>query len=275
MKTRIFAILALLILVSGCARTARIRRPSVTEAASQEIAEPKASFTVGEKFTYLIAWKGIRVGTATITVEELTTFKEYEVYKIVVAAKTNDFLSKLFRVEDTFTSYMDKDKLISRHYEAVQREGKYKKDIVVDYDFENYIATYKNLRDGSVKTASIKENVQDPVSAAYFFRTVPVRVGDKIEVTVNLNEKNYDIHADIDKSASITLPEIGTFDAFLIRPYVKLKGKRQRRGKVWGYLSRDERRLALFWVVKVLEIPWIGEVTATLKKVEYISPSKD
>ena len=275
MKKRIFVILALLAFVSGCAKTARIGRASIGEMASQEIAEPESSFTVGERFTYLIAWKGIPVGTATATIEALTTFKEYEVYKIVVTVKTNDFLSKLFRVEDRFTSYMDKDALISRHYEAVQREGKYRKNLVVDYDFQKYIATYKNLKDGSVKVSPIEKNVQDPVSAAYFFRTVPVRIGDEIKITVNLNEKNYDIFADIDKSATITLPEMGTFDAFLIRPYVKLKGKRERRANVWGYLSGDKNRLPLLWVLKVLEIPWIGEVTATLKKVEYISPSQN
>lgn len=275
MKKRIFVILALLAFVSGCAKTARIGRPSIGEMASQEIAEPESSFTVGERFTYLIAWKGIPVGTATATIEALTTFKEYEVYKIVVTVKTNDFLSKLFRVEDRFTSYMDKDALISRHYEAVQREGKYRKNLVVDYDFQKYIATYKNLKDGSVKVSPIEKNVQDPVSAAYFFRTVPVRIGDEIKITVNLNEKNYDIFADIDKSATITLPEMGTFDAFLIRPYVKLKGKRERRANVWGYLSGDKNRLPLLWVLKVLEIPWIGEVTAALKKVEYISPSQN
>ncbi|MEE9500291.1 MAG: DUF3108 domain-containing protein [Candidatus Omnitrophota bacterium] len=273
MKKRIFAILVLVAFTAGCAKTARIGRPPISEMASQEIAEPKPSFIVGEKFTYLIAWKGIPVGTATATIEELTTFKEYEVYKIVVIAETNDFLSKLYRVEDRFTSYMDKDKLVSRHYEAIQREGKYRKHLVVDYDFQKYIATYKNLKDGSVKTCRIEKNVQDPVSAAYFFRTVPLRVGDKIKIIVNLNEKNYDIFGAIDKRASITLSEMGTFDAFLIKPYVKLKGKRLRRANVWGYLSADKKRLGLFWVLKVLEIPWIGEVTATLKKVEYISSS--
>jgi len=274
MKKRIFIILMLVVFTAGCAKTARIRRPSVNKVVSEEIASPAPSLTVGERFTYLIAWKGVPVGTATTTIEGLTTFKGYEVYKIVVTVKTNDFLSKLYKIEDTFISYMDKDKLISRHYETVQREGNYRKSLVVDYDFQKYIATYKNLKDGSVKTCPIEKNVQDPVSAAYFFRTVPVKVGDKIKITVNLNEKNYDLFGNVEKRASITLSELGTFDAFLIRPYVKLKGKRQRRASVWGYFSADKKRLGLFWVLKVLEIPWIGEVTATLKKVEYISPSQ-
>ena len=270
MKRRIFIILLLLAFTAGCARTARITRPSIGEKFSEEIAEPKKLFTVGERFTYLTAWKGIPVGTATATIEELTTFEGYEVYKIVVVAKTNDFLSKIYKVDDTFISYMDKDKLISRHYETVQREGNYKKDLVVNYDFQKNIATYKNLRDGSVKTCPIEKNVQDPVSAAYYCRTIPISVGDKIKITVNLNEENYEVFGNIEKRARITLSEIGTFDAFLIKPYVKLDGKRQRRASAWGYFSADEKRLCLYGVIKVLEIPWIGEISATLKKVEYL-----
>ncbi|MGB2705990.1 MAG: DUF3108 domain-containing protein [Candidatus Omnitrophota bacterium] len=270
MKKRILLILLLVVFAAGCAGTARIRRTEVSETVREEIVKPESFFTVGEKFTYLVAWKGIPVGRATSTIEELTTFKEYRVYKIVLRARTNKFLSKLFKVDDTFTTYMDKDMLISRRYEAVIREGRYKKDLVVDYDFKKCLAIYKNLMDGSVNTLPVEKDVQDPVSAAYFLRTIPVTVGDKIKINVNLNEKNYRVLGDIEKRALVTLPEIGTFEAFLVRPYVKLNGKRQRKGSAWGYLSADRRRLGLFAVVKVLEIPWIGEVTATLKKVEYL-----
>ncbi|MBL7156937.1 MAG: DUF3108 domain-containing protein [Candidatus Omnitrophica bacterium] len=273
MKKRIFVLLLLLLFAAGCARTAKIRRLAVRDSAGEEIAKPSARFTVGERFTYVAAWKGIHVGRVTATIEDLIRFKGYEVYKIVVVAKTSDFLSKLFKVEDTFISYMDKDKLISRGFEATIREGRYKKDLVVDYDFEKCVATFKNLRDGTVKTCPIEENVQDPISAAYFFRTIPVKVGDRIKLTVNLNEKNYEVFGNIEKSSITTVPAIGTFNAFLVRPYIKLKGKLERRGKAWGYFSQDEKRIGLYMVVKVLEIPWIGEITATLERVEYLQAS--
>ncbi|MCQ9207158.1 MAG: DUF3108 domain-containing protein [Omnitrophica bacterium] len=269
MKKFLLMLLPVIMLVSGCAGTAKIRRPSVSEVSAGKVALPTASLTVGEKFTFLVAWKGIPVGRATATVESLMNFKEYEVYKVVVTAKTNKFLSKLFRVEDTFTSYVDKEKLISRHYEAIIREGRYKKDLVVDYDLDRGIAINTNLLDGTVKESPIEKDVHDPISAAYSLRTMPIKVGDEVRMTVNLNEKNYKVIADVEKAARIDLPKVGEFGAFLIRPYVILEGKRQKRGKAWGYLSTDKKRLAAYIAVRVLEIPWIGEVTATLEKVEY------
>lgn len=275
MKRVVLLIVALAIFAQGCAGTAKIRRPTAGKAASEEVAEPQPALTVGEKLIFRAAWKGLSVGHGSATVEELTTFKGYEVYKVVIVARTNKVLSKLFKVEDTFTSYIDKNMLTSRRYEAIIREGRYKKDLVVDYDFEKNIAIYTNLKDGSVKTCPVEKNVHDPISAAYFFRTMPIKVGDKIKLTINLNEKNYEVIADIEKRVNINIAALGSFDAFLVRPYVRLHGKRQRRAKGWGYITTSAKRLCPYIAVKVLEIPWIGVVTATLEKVEYVAPVKD
>jgi len=255
---------------AGCAQTAKIKKPFLKKEPIKKIEEMEPLFTVGERFTYIIAWKGIHVGTATAMIEKIMTFKGHKVYKIVVKARTNDFLDKLYKVDDTFISYMDKDLLISRHYEAIRSEGNYRKDLVVDYDFTNNLAIYKNLRDGSVKTAPIKEDVQDPISAAYLFRIAPAEVGKNITITVNLNEKNYYIAADIEKIVKITVPELGAWDAFLVKPRIKLENERFKKAKAWGYISSDKKRLGLYIILDVLSIPWVGRITATLKKIEYV-----
>jgi len=274
MKRQILIILALVLVTTGCARTAVIRRPTVSEASLVEIENPEPRFTVGERLTYFAAWKGIPIGSATATIEELTTFKGHEVYKIKVVATTNKFLSKLFPVKDIYTSYMDKSKLISRRYEASLREGRYKKDLVVDYDSKKNVATYTNLTDGSVKMCPTGKDVRDPICAAYYLRTIPLKLGDRIDIEMNLCVNNYEVIGDIAERVSVSIPKMGTFQAFLIRPYVKLHGVRQRRANAWGYLSADKKRIALFIVVRVLEIPWIGNVTATLQKIENIAPAQ-
>ena len=267
MKKVILCILAL-VLIAGCARTARIKRVSVKKPVQKEAAATERHLNVGEKLTYLVAWKSIPVGLATVTLEEITKIEDYRVYKIVLVAQTNKFLSKIFPVRDTLISYVDTEKIISRRYEAVIREGRYKKDLIVDYDPVKQVATYKNSRDGTVKTCAIQKDVRDPVCAAYYLRTIPLTLGGNIKLTVNLCENNYEIFAEISEEADIDLGKLGSFGAYLIKPCVMLKGEPQKRGKARGYVSTDEKRLPLFIVVKVLEIPWIGEVTATLKKIE-------
>lgn len=267
----LFVILAALA-TGGCAGTAIIRRAPLEELVLAEIPEPKPYLTVGEKLTFRAAWKGISIGRGTAFVSELTKHKGYDVYKVVVKARTNAFLSKLFRVDDTFTSYIDKHTLTTRGFEGIIREGRYKKDVIVDFDFEKNIASYTNTRDGTVKTAPIEKDIHDPISAAYSFRTSVFKGGEKIRYIVNLNEKNYEIIVNIGDMAKITIPGLGSFNAFLVEPYVRLGGKRQNRGKAWGYITADEKRIPPFVAVRVLEIPWIGQVTATLENVEYVSP---
>jgi hypothetical protein len=252
-----------------------IKEKVTTLSASEKITSFNEPFTVGERFHYIIAWQGIPVGEATATIESLINFNNYEVYKIVVKAQTNDFLSKLFKIDDTFISYMDRNRLISRHYEAIIREGKYKKDLVVDYDFENLTATYTNLQDGSVKQCQIEKDVQDPVSAAYYFRTIPMDEGKEIELVVNHSEKNFKIYGDVEGKTEFDAQNIGTFEAFLIKPYLKTGDKKLRHTNIWGYLSADEKKLILYVNIKALEIPWLGEVTATLDRIEYISPTEN
>jgi len=267
----VFAVLAPVIFTSGCAGTAKICHGKTRKSISQKSVASEASFIVGEKFTYLAAWKGIPVGSATVTLEELTIVNGFEVYKIVVRAQTNKFLSRIFKVDDVFTSYMDKDKLVSRRYEGLIREGNYRKNLIVNYDDKKNLAVYRNLTDGSTKTCLTLENVRDPICAAYFFRTIPLKTGDQVQMAVNLCENNYELIGNIMKTADVDLAGLGRFNAFLVEPYIKLKGKLQKRATARGYISADKKRLGLFMVLRVLEIPWIGEVTATLKKVEYVN----
>ena len=274
MKVKALVVLTLVLFISGCAGTAAVKRIAPGETTPESVTKPNSTFTVGEKLTLEGAWQGINIGNATATIEELMTFRGYEVYKIVVVAKTNKFLFKLFPVEDIFTSYVDSTTFTSRHYEAKRREGNYRKHLVVDYDFDKLTATYTNLKDGTVKTSTIVKDVHDPISASYFCRTIPINVGEEVKIKVNLNEKNYEITAPIVKKVSMTISDLGTFEAFLVKPYIKLDGKRQKRARTWGYISTGEKRLPLYGDVKVLEIPLVGNVTGILKKVEYIEPVK-
>ncbi len=269
MKRNIIFPVLLSLVIAGCGNMSVIT--PIHNARVPQITDPntRGNIKVGEKLSFLIAWKGIPVGHATSEVKELTTLEGRPVYKIVVNARGTDFLNKFFTVEDTFISYADKETLESRRFEATIREGNYKKDLVVTYDVDKKIAYYKNERDGTVKTCPVNGNTYDPVCAAYYLRTLPIRVGESPAAFITVSEKNYAVRADVESVAAVSMPGMNESEAFLIRPRVKEEGKDFKRGKAWGYMSTDEKRLILFVFVNVLEIPWIGGVTARLEKIEY------
>lgn len=259
--------------VSGCAISYRarikktIRKEGQRLSASEiKIELPKRAFKVGEFLTYNVRWIGVPVGSITASVNGIKKINERDCYEIELRAQTNDFCSAIYRIEDRFVSYMDVQTLATLRHEVYRREGRYKKDAVTDFDQENHRAHFKNFLDGSEKDFEIPPNVQDTLSAAYYFRTIPTKVGDNVQYYVCNNEANYTLFAVIKDKKFLKLHKLGIFEAFYLQPYAKLKGEKVKKGKVSGYFSCDEQRIPLLAIVKA---PIFTAVTAELAKIEY------
>ncbi len=255
--------------MSGCASTGVVRSiKAAGEISEEEIIDLMSAkileFHVGKRFIFLIAWNRIPMGRIIAEIPEIKEYKGRDVYVVRIVTESNDFLSKIYRVEDTYTSYVDVENMTSRRYEADRKEGNYRKHLVVEYDFNKYEAIYTNLVDGSVKRCTIEDNVQDPVSAICYFMTIPVKPGDEIGITINLNEKNYKLFGKVGRAEMLKLSRIGEWPAFKIRPYAELDKKRVEKGKVWMYFSADKNRYPLQATVL---IPF-GKVTAVLRSIE-------
>ena len=257
-------------LASGCASTAKIRPiSSVKELTEQQVVSSMAEkprFYTHKRLTYVMAWNGIPVGRIMAESGDIIDYEGYKVYTLKLVTESNKFLSKIYRVEDTYTSYIDTTTMTSRFYEADRKEGNYRKHLVVKYDFQKNEAIYTNLTDGSVKTCSIKKIVQDPLSSICYFMTLPLKPGEEVNFYVNLNEKNYDLSGKVETIDVIKIPRLGNFPAFKIRPYVTLEGAEVKKGRAWLYFAAEGNRYPLFGVVR---IPF-GRVTATLVSIEDI-----
>jgi hypothetical protein len=226
----------------------------------------KREFLTHKRMIFKIAWNGIPVGRVIAKSDETIEYGGRKAYVVKVVTESNEFISKIYRVEDTYTSYVDAETMTSLRYEADRKEGRYRKHAVVEYDFPKKEAVCTNLRDGSVKRCAINDQVHDPVSAFCYFMTLPVNQGEKMYISVNLNEKNYDIYGTAEDIGVVKLPRLGEFPAFMIRPYVYLKNEEYRRGKAWMYFAAGEKRYPLYGVVSII----FGKVTATLDSVEDI-----
>ncbi|MBD3379309.1 MAG: DUF3108 domain-containing protein [Candidatus Omnitrophica bacterium] len=264
----IFVLLSLL--SSGCASTGKIKqlgevggvtRETVTAGMSRRV-----DFPTDIRFTYLMAWNGVPIGKIIATSYGIKEYRGRDVYVVSVVTESNRFLSKIYRVEDVYTSYIDTETMTSMRFEADRREGNYRKHLVVEYDFEDMQAIHTNLTDGSVKKCAIGPEVQDPVSAMCRFMTMSVGPGDNVHMVITLNEKNYDLYGRVEDLDVIKLPRLGEFPAFKLVPYAALKGKEVKKGHGWMYFEAGKRKYPLYGRV------WIpfGRVTATLRSVERI-----
>ncbi|MBD3296428.1 MAG: DUF3108 domain-containing protein [Candidatus Omnitrophica bacterium] len=254
--------------LTGCASTGLVRgtEPGL-ETHCETSGKPVSrhvELPAGKRFEFDVAWNRIPVGKVSAEVRPATVYRGREVHEVTVKTGSNRFLSAIYRVEDVYTSYVDAETFTSRRYEADRREGNYRKHVVVEYDLRNNRAVYTNYTDGSVKTCYVEKQVQDPVSAMAYFMTMPVDEEKTVRITVNLNEKNYDLTGTIGKREIVDLQGLGVYTGRRIRPSVTLGGRKVRKGRAWMYFSDDKNRYPLYGVVR---IPF-GSVTATLRKIE-------
>ncbi len=235
---------------------------------SIEMKTPQPKLTLGEKLTYQIRWLGLPAGIIIASVgPKLEQIAGQDTYIVKVTAKTNDFCSAIYKINDEFTSYIATNNMFTLRHIVHRREGRYKKDSVTDFDQIAHMAYFKNMLDNSQKTFKIPEKAQDTLSACYYFRVLELKMPDRIEYSVVNNEQNYELFGAIEDKKFIEISGLGNFESFFIQPYAKeIGGEQVKKGKVSGYFSADEKRLPLLAIV---EAPLFTKVTATLSKIEY------
>jgi len=226
----------------------------------------KHEFRVGEKLTYEIKWLGVPVGLAYFHVKKIIQIDGRDCYHISVLVKSNVFLSKIYRVNDEFHTYIDKEKLYSRRFIKKQQEGRYRSHEIVDYDHQRKVAVYKSLLNGSVKEFSIRENTQDDLSAIYRFRIMDIDLGKKVLMDVNADEKDWVLEIRFLQKGFVKLRRIGRIAAIEVEPVAtRTDGKKLQKGRVWIWFGADENRIPLAAQAKA---PIVGTVTAILTDVK-------
>lgn len=260
----------LFLFLAGCATSRSLQQqPQFIEQIQDAVELASASclkeLPASERLTYTIKWLGMPVGTLTSCIKGRKQINGKDVYILEALFKTNSFCSKIFPVNDRYVSYVDKDNLRTLRHEVYRREGKYKKDAVTVFDHAKGKAYFRNLLDKTEKVFDIPEGVQDFLSAQYFFRSLQLKVGDKIRYTVSTNEKNYQVVVMVKSQSAIRLGALGNKKALLIQPFVVQKGEELKGGSARGYYSLEGSRPLLGAIVTA---PVFTKITAFLSKVE-------
>jgi len=243
MKTGFARAIALFLLATACAAGATFAEEIV-------IAPPLKRLPEREKCVFNVTWLGVRVGTIIATVNGVKKIGGRDAYELEAVVKTNDFSSRIYPINDRYVSYMDTESLCTLRHEVYRREGRYKKDAVTDFDQVNHKAYFSSLVDGSKKVIDIPPGVQDSLSAAHYFRMIPLEIGRPIEYSVYNNEQVYDLFGVADRKKNIKIPNMGMRGAFHIQPCARLKGDIVKKGRAGGWFSCDEKRVPLLVSVR-------------------------
>ena len=165
----------------------------------------------------------------------------------------------MYRVEDRVYTFFDVEGLYSWQSEKHLREGKYKADrfFLLEQNYGRGIHVSKQ------DTLRIQPFSQDALSAFYYVRTLPLHVGDEIEIPNFENGKLYDIIVKVLRKETVKVPA-GVFDTIVIEPLLPSEGIFKHKGRIQVWVTDDVRHMPVKMTSKII----IGAIGANLTNSE-------
>jgi len=225
--------------------------------------ENEFPFHPGEKLVFELKWTVVPAGEATLEVLPVTKVKGKDAFHFVLTAKTNKALDKIYKVRDRIDGYTDVQMTHSIFYSKKQREGSFKKNVLVKFFWDSHEAVYTDLlKKKKRRPVALLAGAFDPISIFYFARSLPLDVGMVLERPVTDGKKCVVGKASILKRETIEV-SAGTFDTFLMEPELKHIGgvfKKSENAKIELWVTADEKKIP----VKLQSNVVVGSFTAEL-----------
>jgi hypothetical protein len=214
--------------------------------------------TVPEKLVYELSWTGISVGIAT---QEIT--EEGDARSIVSTARSNDWLSVFFPVDDRIESTLAVVGApfpgLTRYYRMQMSEGRSRRDREIVFDQPKSTAVYRDRRSGEKWYIPISPPLFDIYGSFYYVRHLPLEVGKSYFVNVLDGRKVARIEVKALRREKLKTV-LGELNTIVIRPMVKSEGVFEGKGSVHIWLTDDARRIPVRAQTKVT----VGSVIANL-----------
>lgn len=226
-------------------------------------AELMMPFLPGEKLIFELRWERISAGKAVLEVLPVERYDGVEAYHFVLTARTNKFLDNIYKVRDRMDAWVNIEMNHSLHFKLKQREGGYKKEAAIVFNWPDKRAHYE--RPGKKrKTITLMPGTFDPLAAFYFTRTQYLATTNQLERPITDGKKNIVGICHIRKRETI---EVGgkSYDTYLLEPDLKDVGgvfKKSKNAKIQVWITADEQRIPLRIKSKVAVGSFIGELVA-------------
>ncbi|HUL44875.1 MAG TPA: DUF3108 domain-containing protein [Bacteroidota bacterium] len=217
------------------------------------------AFRDGEYLRFELNYSFVTAAEALLRTRD-TLFRGRRCYLIDFALNSKPFFDAFYRVRDRYYTFIDVDGLFPWRFEQHIREGGYSKDFSVDFDQLTHTAV---TPDGKY---SIPSYVQDIMSAFYYSRTVDYSgftVGQRIHFQNFYKDSTYQLDVKYWGKQTVEV-DAGKFNCIVIEPLVKEGGLFKGEGKIFIWLTDDDRKMPVMVTTKIK----IGSVDAQL--VEFV-----
>ena len=210
-----------------------------------------SSIRQNEVLEYGIKVRGIPAGTQTLQVNGKKILYGQEVYHLQSVSKIKRFFSIFYSFSNRSESFVQSDNLYPLHYTKKIRDGGYKGNIDVVFDWDNQVA--RIVKDQKKTEICILPGVQDELSMIYVLRTKELEVGQEYEFPFLSGDKTLETTVEILRTERLKTV-LGTLNTIVIRTTPK---------NITIWLTDDNLRIP----VKIEARTKIGKLVSKLKSV--------
>lgn len=237
MRNTLTAIVALQFLFAGAVFAAT----NSSEALPQYLGDHK--WPVGEKLTYRLYWGYVPVGTAVIETE-WTGPADRKLLAIRMRTESNKVIEKVYPVRDTIESLVDPETFLPVQFTKNLSEGTHRRYETTVFDRTNRVANWTARLSGRKKSFPIPPDIRDIPTLMYALRSHRFVPGSRETFKVMADEKVYDVGVTVRKKEKLDLPQHEDVRCILLEPDAAFEGIFVRHGRIWIWISDDERCLA-------------------------------
>jgi hypothetical protein len=223
-------------------------------------------FKPGEKLTFDLTWGGIGAGTAVLQVMPQTTLDGVAVYHFKMTARSTKTIDRIFKIRDRIESYADLKMTHSLLYKQKIREGGYRKDRLITFDWKKNELSYVS-NNSTPKQRALMPGTFDPLAAFYFVRLQPLTTVKKVECPITDGKRNVMGRVNIVGKETIRVGK-QTYATVVLEPIledVELFSSSENTGiRIW--ITADERQVPVLIESRVT----FGLFRAELRKAEHV-----
>ena len=204
---------------------------------AQDGAHLPVPFGVGERLEYDLRFGKLHVGNASMEVANVEDIRGRDTWHTVL--QLHGGLKFVYRIDDTFESWIDRRTGNSLRFRKDQNEGH--RDI--DQNFEIFPERAVYVHESDTAVASVSAPL-DEGSFLYFVRTLPLVVGQTYSFNRYFIPDRNPVTIKVLRKERVSVPA-GDFDALVVQPIFKTPGIFSENGHAEVWLSDDRNRIML------------------------------
>lgn len=213
-------------------------------------------FREGEYLKFSVRYGFVSAGSAYLEVPKSEDVNGKTAFVLQARAESNAFFSRFYKVRNLIRSVWDRDGRYSYRFTESRREGGYRQQTDIQFDYDRLEAHY---RDG--KTYPVPPHVQDALSSFYYTRFQALPLGGSIIFDYHASRKSLPMEVKVLGRERVETPA-GKFDCVAIEPMLKAGGIFKNKGRLVIWITDDERRMPVLMRSKVT----VGSISVVLQE---------